>query len=146
MLVFCCYEVGGRGETKVSLISKLCVVGSEVWYTGYKHIVVDTCLLCCLVVSCVVVSCVVWCDRFLPCLQWSLLFLFLLLCCEALSCFIVCALTHQPFALHFFHHELSIFYISHQGSQNAHAARHRLHRYREHNSPHRQVTLLQRLS
>ena len=34
---------GGGGETEVSVISELCGVGSEVWYTGYNHIVVDTC-------------------------------------------------------------------------------------------------------
>ncbi len=28
------------GETKVALISELCVVGTVVWYAGYKHVVV----------------------------------------------------------------------------------------------------------
>ena len=99
-------------------------------------------LFTCGVLSCLVVSCVVWCDRVLPCLQWALVFLLLLLCCKALSSFVVCALTHKPFPLHFFHHDLSISYLSLQGSHNGHAARHRLHRYREHNSPYRQVTRL----
>ena len=37
MLVFRCWK---GGETKVALISELCVVGTVVWYAGYKHVIV----------------------------------------------------------------------------------------------------------
>ncbi len=66
----------------------------------------------CRVLCCLVVSCVVWCGLVSPSLQWPLFFLYLVLWCQTLSCFALCTVTHKPFALHFFHHELSLSYIS----------------------------------
>ncbi len=97
---------------------KLCIY---VW-----RLILSCCVLCCLVWSCLALSSMASCHLVSSPMLWGLV-LFCLVCSSTQT-------LYTPLL------------SSWLGSQNDHAARHRLHRYREHNSPFRQVLLLPRLS